>query len=69
MYPQTPNLSIDYAIIEKSKEVCIHFRDIGWSDLGTWASLFQEVDKDENGNAIMSKHVILKTLGKHIGEK
>jgi len=62
LYPQTPNLSIDYAIIEKSKEVYTIPSDIGWSDLGTWASLFQEVDKDENGNAIMSKHVILENV-------
>ncbi|HQX45629.1 MAG TPA: mannose-1-phosphate guanylyltransferase [Saprospiraceae bacterium] len=62
LYPQTPNLSIDYAIIEKSEEVFTIPSDIGWSDLGTWASLFQEVEKDENGNAIMSKHVILENV-------
>jgi len=62
LYPQTPNLSIDYAIIEKSEEVYTIPSDIGWSDLGTWVSLFQEVDKDVNGNAIMSKHVILENV-------
>jgi len=61
-YPQTPNLSIDYAIIEKSGEVVTIPSDIGWSDLGTWASLFQEVKKDEHGNAIMSEHVILENV-------
>ncbi len=61
-YPLTPNLSIDYAIIEKSAEVVTIPSDIGWSDLGTWASLFQEVEKDKNGNAIMSENVILENV-------
>lgn len=62
LYPKTPNLSIDYAIIEKSAEVYTIPSDIGWSDLGTWASLFHEADKDDAGNAVMSKHVILENV-------
>lgn len=61
-YPLTPNLSIDYAIIEKSPVVVTIPSDIGWSDLGTWASLFEEVQKDKNGNAIMCEDVILENV-------
>lgn len=62
LYPATPNLSIDYAIIEKSSDVYTIPSDIGWSDLGTWASLFQEVNKDEAGNAVLCNHIILENV-------
>ncbi len=62
LYPLTPNQSIDYAIIEKSANVTTIPSDIGWSDLGTWASLFQEVAKDDFGNAVMCDHIILENV-------
>lgn len=51
-YPTTPNISVDYAILEKSQNVFTLPADIGWSDLGTWASLHEESAKDENGNVL-----------------
>ncbi len=54
MYPNTPNISIDYAIMEKADNVFTLPADIGWSDLGTWASLHAEVEKDADNNVIMS---------------
>lgn len=51
-YPSAPNISIDYAILEKADNVYTIPADIGWSDLGTWASLHHVVDKDHNNNAI-----------------
>lgn len=51
-YPKSPNISIDYAILEKANNVYTIPADIGWSDLGTWASLHAVADKDENNNAI-----------------
>jgi len=62
LYPATPSLSIDYAIIEKSSDVYTIPSDIGWSDLGTWASLFQEIKKDERGNALMCNEIILENV-------
>ncbi|MCO6462384.1 MAG: mannose-1-phosphate guanylyltransferase [Saprospiraceae bacterium] len=62
LYPQTPNLSIDYAIIEKAEDVYTIPSDIGWSDLGTWNSLFQQIEKDESGNAVMCDHIILENV-------
>jgi len=51
-YPTAPNISIDYAILEKAENVYTLPADIGWSDLGTWASLHAVVDKDEQENAV-----------------
>ncbi len=62
LYPQTPNLSIDYAIIEKAGDVYTIPSDIGWSDLGTWNSLFQQIEKDDFGNAVMCDHIILENV-------
>lgn len=51
-YPTTPSISVDYAILEKSPNVYTIPSDIGWSDLGTWASLHAEQDKDASGNVV-----------------
>lgn len=51
-YPSSPNISIDYAILEKAENVYTIPADIGWSDLGTWASLHGVAEKDQNNNAI-----------------
>jgi mannose-1-phosphate guanylyltransferase len=56
-YPMTKNISIDYAIMEKASNVYVRSSVIGWSDLGTWGSLFQKMNKDGNNNAIVGKQV------------
>lgn len=53
-YPKTPSISIDYAIMEKAKNIYTMPADIGWSDLGTWGSLHEQFEKDEQHNAISS---------------
>lgn len=50
IYAQCPEISIDYAIMEKSPDVRMVKADIGWSDLGTWGSLYEVLDKDADGN-------------------
>lgn len=51
-YPQSPNISIDYAILEKAANIYTIPADIGWSDLGTWASLHEVVEKDAFNNSV-----------------
>ena len=46
------NISIDYGIMEKSPDTYTIPADFGWSDIGTWGSLFTHARKDEAGNAI-----------------
>lgn len=59
-YPASPNISIDYAILEKAENVYTIPADIGWSDLGTWASLHGVAEKDDNQNAINCSHLHLE---------
>ncbi len=55
-----PEDSIDYAVMEKSQKVKVVPSDIGWSDVGSFDALCQELDNDESNNFIMSpKHVSL----------
>lgn len=50
MYPSCPNISIDYGIMEKASNVHVLCSDFGWTDLGTWGSLYEMSPKDENQN-------------------
>lgn len=56
-YPKSPNISIDYAILEKADNVYTIPADIGWSDLGTWASLHEVAEKDCENNALSVDHL------------
>lgn len=58
-YPKTPNISIDFAILEKSPAVYTIPADMGWSDLGTWVSLHEESPKDEAGNVVQASAALL----------
>ncbi len=58
-YTTCKSISIDYAIMEKAENVHVFVSDVGWSDLGTWGSLFDARPKDANNNAVMGKKVML----------
>lgn len=57
-YSVCPNISIDYGIMEKATNVYTFISDFGWSDLGTWGSLFEIKEKDSNNNAVIGKNVM-----------
>lgn len=57
-YPKAENISIDYAILENSKSIFVLPATFDWNDLGTWGSLYDKLDKDENDNAIVNSKVI-----------
>jgi len=59
IYSVCKNISIDYGIMEKSKNVHLISADIGWSDLGTWGSIYTHLEHDENKNAVVGKNVML----------
>lgn len=68
IYPACENISIDYGIMEKSDNVFVVLSDFGWSDLGTWKSLYEASVRDENQNVIEgqvmqydTKNCIIKT--------
>jgi mannose-1-phosphate guanylyltransferase len=52
VYHKTKNISIDYAVMERAENVFVVLSDIGWSDLGTWKSLYEIKDKDEDNNVL-----------------
>ncbi|OFY86908.1 MAG: mannose-1-phosphate guanylyltransferase [Bacteroidetes bacterium RIFCSPLOWO2_12_FULL_35_15] len=58
-YTNCKNISIDYAILEKADNVYVRSSIIGWSDLGTWGSLYSHIKKDNNQNAVVGKNVMM----------
>ncbi|MEJ7914305.1 MAG: mannose-1-phosphate guanylyltransferase [Chitinophagaceae bacterium] len=61
IYPLCTNISIDFGIMEKADNVYVIPSSFGWSDLGTWNSAYENLEKDDVGNAIASDNVI--TIG------
>ena len=59
IYPTCENISIDYGIMEKAKNVSVVLSDFGWSDLGTWGSLHTHLQHDEHQNGVVGKQVVL----------
>jgi len=58
-YAMCKSISIDYGVMEKAENVYVMASDFGWSDLGTWGSLYETRQKDEAGNAVVGQHVML----------
>ena len=54
LYESFPKISIDFALMEKvsANRVCVIPADLGWSDIGTWQTLYDELKKDEVGNVV-----------------
>lgn len=57
-YSTCKNISIDYSVMEKAQNVYVRSSIFGWSDLGTWGSLYSHINKDEHGNALVGKNII-----------
>lgn len=56
-YAECKNISIDYGIMEKADNVFVMCTDIGWSDLGTWSSLYEHSAVDKKGNSIINGNI------------
>lgn len=56
-YPRCENISVDYAIMEKVSEIFVCPASFGWSDLGTWGSLLNQVHHDLYGNACIGPDI------------
>ena len=59
VFPTCEKISIDYAVMEKSDCIYTLPADFGWSDVGTWGSLWTLLDHDDNGNAVIGDNVHL----------
>lgn len=73
IYPLCVNISIDYGILEKADNVYVIPSAFGWSDLGTWGSAYENLEKDYMENAVAADNVILFDSTKNVvhsnGEK
>ncbi|HEY9002615.1 MAG TPA: mannose-1-phosphate guanylyltransferase [Mucilaginibacter sp.] len=58
-YLQCTNISIDYGIMEKADNVYVLPSEFGWSDLGTWASIYQLAEKDYVGNVVIPSEKVI----------
>lgn len=58
IYENMPSISIDYAIMEKSSKIALVELQSDWNDLGSWQSIYNVKEKDENGNVLTGKVVI-----------
>ena len=58
VFPSCPSISIDFGVIEKASNVFVLPSKFGWSDMGSWGSLYINSHKDENNNACQSDNVI-----------
>lgn len=57
-YSECQAISIDYGIMEKAKNVFVLTADFGWSDMGTWGTLYENRKKDESGNVINGDNIL-----------
>ena len=65
-YSKAEDVSIDYAVMEKAKNVFVLPATFDWNDLGTWGSLHEKLDKDENNNAVVNATVVLENASNNI---
>jgi mannose-1-phosphate guanylyltransferase len=72
IYPQCTNISIDFGVMEKANNVYVIPAALGWSDLGTWNSAWENMDKDYLENAVAGNNVIVFDASKcvvHVPDK
>lgn len=63
IYPECRNISIDVGVMEKAHDVYVRCSDFGWSDVGTWGSLYLHSPHDEQGNVLPPRHLTYATSG------
>ena len=61
IFEQIPSISIDYALMEKTKDVLMGKGDFGWSDVGSWSSLLEIWEKDLSQNALKGECITIDT--------
>lgn len=67
IYSEAKSISIDFGVMEKESNVCVLQTNFGWSDLGTWDSLYTIAEKDTNRNYDFNKNCILEdSIGNYI---
>ncbi len=65
-YSRCPNISIDYAFMEKTERAAMLPLDAGWNDVGSWSSLWDLAPHDEKGNAIRGDVMLVDTHNTYV---
>ena len=65
-YPRYPNLSLDYAILEQSRNVFVMKCDFGWADLGTWHAVYESMSKVEGDNVVIDSTVEMEDCANNV---
>ena len=60
-YSQMENISVDYGVMEKAKDVLVIPADIGWNDVGHWGAMHELCERDTSGNTVRGKHIGIDT--------
>ena len=69
-FPRCENISIDYAVLEKAKNVVgIAVDDIGWNDVGSWNAVYELQDRDSAGNALVGDTLLKDSTGNYVDAK
>src|SRR5579863_790773 len=63
---QAPKKSIDYAVMELTDKAAVVPADIGWSDVGTWAAVYELSNRDAKGNSVRGHGVVMDASNVHI---
>ncbi len=66
IYPRCKNISIDYGIMEMANNVFVMCADFGWSDLGTWGSIHEHLQKDTQNNHLSHKNILVYNTNRSI---
>lgn len=61
-FARSPNISFDHSVMERSSRVAVAPVDLDWSDLGTWASVYEVSNKDPDGNALDARTFAIDSL-------
>lgn len=65
-FSRAPKISIDYAVMERTDKAAVVPADIGWSDVGNWAAVWELSDRDDNGNSVRGHGVIMNASNVHV---
>lgn len=66
VFPTCISISIDYGIMEKADNVYVCSADFGWSDIGTWGSLYEYSAKDKHHNSVVGENIVCKNVSNSI---
>ena len=65
-FARAPKISIDYAVMERAKNVAVIPADIGWSDVGTWQAVWELSDRDVDGNSVRGHGMVMDAQNVHV---